>query len=340
MLQLKRAPAPAQPRAVAVTDGFQLSVLSQQPANQTAADYQLSVTPVANGGLDVSISVKSAGLAACELELSYPTAYTPQGGQALPWPDDSGMLAYNVEMDDPGRLVYTARLRDEAAQRGSRGQFEVVRLVFAEAQAPVAQPVLTPAPVAQAPLVQPAPAVQPAAVPGGTAAQQWLRESYLALPALNGPYSVYGDANWQQAADEVYRLANEARAKKGQPALLRDPHLDAVAQAHALDMARQKYFEHKNLLGMEVFERLTAAGAPGWWTAGENIAAGQRTPEEVHTSWMNSSGHKVNIRSEKYQRMGVGVYYDASSPYGWYWVQVFASYDEPGTGTTWVEPGV
>jgi uncharacterized protein YkwD len=336
MLQLKHAPAPIPvaapaPKLLASAEGFQLSLLSQQVADTGSANYKLAATPVPGGGMAVNISVDSAGLAACALELSYPQAYTPQGGQPQPWPADDGQLAYNVNMDDPGRLVYEARLRDEAAQRGSSGQFELVRLVFAEAQAPVAQPVPVPT---QAPVAQTAPALT--AIGG---AQQWLQNYYLALPSLTAPYSVYGDANWQQAADEVFKLANEARAKKGQAAYVRDPYLDAVAQAHAKDMAQAKFFEHKDLFGMEVFQRLDAAGAPAWWSAGENIAAGQRTALEAHTSWMNSSGHKVNIRSENFQRMGVGVYYDAASPFGWYWVQVFASYDEAGEPAHWLEPG-
>ncbi len=354
MLQLKRAPVPEpapeppQPVVLAAAEGFELRLLDQEFAGKGQASYNLTIADAPSGGVEVSVHVDSTALTACELELSYPRGYAAQGGQPLPWPEDGGQLVYNVNLNDPDRLTYTARLCDEAAQRGSSGEFTVLRLVFAAAMpAPVAQsgptPVPAPATVAQ---LNPAPA-QPMAVPAATQAAlpngnagQWVVSYYLPLPPLNGPYSVYGDASWQRAADEVFALANEARAKKGQPALVRDAHLDAVAQAHAVDMAHANYFEHKNLLGMEVFERLNAAGAPSWWSAGENIAAGQRSPAEVHESWMDSSGHKVNIRGENFQRMGVGVYYDANSTYGWYWVQVFASYNESGSGSTWIEPGV
>jgi uncharacterized protein YkwD len=346
MLQLKRAPQaapapePPKPVVLAAADGFELRLLNENFAGEGQASYMLAIADAPAGGVEVSVNVDSAALTSCELQLDYPHSYSPQGGQAQPWPgDDEGRLAYNVNLDTPGHLVYTARLRDEAAQRGSSGAFTVLRLVFAEAlQAPVAQPEPTPAAATPQPAPTPTLASAPVALPTGNA-RQWLASYYLTLPPLSGPYSVYGDSSWQQAADEVFALANAARAKKGQPALLRDAHLDAVAQAHAVDMAREGYFEHKNLLGMEVFERLNAVGAPAWWAAGENIAAGQRSPEEAHTSWMNSSGHKVNIRGEKYQRLGIGVYYDANSPYGWYWVQVFASYDEQGTGAHWLEPG-
>lgn len=56
-------------------------------------------------------------------------------------------------------------------------------------------------------------------------------------------------------------------------------------------------------------------------SAGENIAAGQRTPDEVMQAWMNSSGHRANILNAKYTELGVGYYKGGS--YGVYWVQEF-----------------
>ncbi len=50
--------------------------------------------------------------------------------------------------------------------------------------------------------------------------------------------------------------------------------------------------------------------------AGENIAKGQRTPQEVMKSWMNSSGHRKNIMSANFTKIGVG-YYNGE------WVQEF-----------------
>jgi uncharacterized protein YkwD len=44
-----------------------------------------------------------------------------------------------------------------------------------------------------------------------------------------------------------------------------------------------------------------------WSWAGENIAMGQRTAEEVMNSWMNSSGHRSNILSSSFKEIGFGV---------------------------------
>jgi uncharacterized protein YkwD len=159
------------------------------------------------------------------------------------------------------------------------------------------------------------------------AVQEWLDKYYLPLPAEGAPYGVYTDAQAQAYADQVFALTNAERAKKGHTQLRRNPHLDAVAQAHAIHMAQARFFEHESPLGMEVFQRLDAAGSPGWSWAGENIAAGYRTPEVAMKEWMDSSGHRKNIRNEEYREIGVGVYYDASTEYGWFWVQVFATFD-------------
>ena len=41
-------------------------------------------------------------------------------------------------------------------------------------------------------------------------------------------------------------------------------------------------------------------------SAGENIAQGQRTPEEVVQAWMNSAGHRANILNNGFTHIGVG----------------------------------
>lgn len=167
--------------------------------------------------------------------------------------------------------------------------------------------------------------------------RQWLEQYYLPLPALGSTYGVYSSADEQGEADVVFKLLNQHRASKRAPLLVRDAHLDAVAQAHALHMARAGFFEHQSPLGMEVYERINAAGAPSWRAAGENIAAGQRSGQEAEDTWMRSKGHRHNILGEQYERVGIGAAYVPGSEYGWYWVQVFATYDGRAEAR-WLEP--
>ncbi len=56
--------------------------------------------------------------------------------------------------------------------------------------------------------------------------------------------------------------------------------------------------------------------------AGENIAWGQKTPEEVVNAWMNSKGHRENILNSRFTSIGVGLYEQNGT---YYWCQLFVS---------------
>ena len=56
--------------------------------------------------------------------------------------------------------------------------------------------------------------------------------------------------------------------------------------------------------------------------AGENIAWGQKTPEEVVNAWMNSKGHRENILNSRFTSIGVGLYEQNVT---YYWCQLFVS---------------
>ncbi|MDR1914821.1 MAG: CAP domain-containing protein [Clostridiales bacterium] len=54
---------------------------------------------------------------------------------------------------------------------------------------------------------------------------------------------------------------------------------------------------------------------------GENIAAGQPTPESVMDAWMDSPGHAENILRPDFSHIGVG--YSRSPMHGTLWSQEF-----------------
>jgi uncharacterized protein YkwD len=58
-------------------------------------------------------------------------------------------------------------------------------------------------------------------------------------------------------------------------------------------------------------------------TAGENIAAGQTSPDQVMTSWMNSSGHRANILNSSFGHIGVGIVKNSAGTI--YWTQDFTN---------------
>ncbi|GAA3345680.1 hypothetical protein GCM10020358_53660 [Amorphoplanes nipponensis] len=105
---------------------------------------------------------------------------------------------------------------------------------------------------------------------------------------------------------EVTSLVNKERAKAGCAALKTDARLARAARAHSQNMATGNFFSHTDPQGRSSAQRVLDAGY-NWQRTGENIAAGQRTPAEVMTAWMNSSGHRANILNCAFKDLGVGV---------------------------------
>lgn len=131
--------------------------------------------------------------------------------------------------------------------------------------------------------------------------------------------------------DEVLRLVNEARATKRKcgattykavPALRADAKLARVAAAHSKDMAAHNYFSHESRNGDTPFDRMKDAGYR-YSSAGENIAAGYRTPSSVVKAWLKSTGHCKNIMKRSYTELGIG--FAAGGYYGSYWTQDFGN---------------
>ena len=81
-----------------------------------------------------------------------------------------------------------------------------------------------------------------------------------------------------------------------------------------------KLFSHTRPNGTSCF---TVLEGISYRCMGENIAAGQRTPKEVVTDWMNSPGHRANILSPDFTKIGVGLVYNSNSVYGYFWTQIF-----------------
>ena len=124
-------------------------------------------------------------------------------------------------------------------------------------------------------------------------------------------------ANVSQAVQQVIDLTNEQRRKNGLPALKADTQLSGVAQKKSVDMQQKGYFSHTSPTYGSPFDMMRDNGVT-YKTAGENIAQGQRTPQEVVNAWMNSEGHRKNILSRDFTHIGVG--YEAT---GHHWTQMF-----------------
>ncbi|MBE5862630.1 MAG: sporulation protein [Lachnospiraceae bacterium] len=120
--------------------------------------------------------------------------------------------------------------------------------------------------------------------------------------------------------EQVVALVNAERAKEGLPALKVDETLQAAALARAKETVQ--LFSHTRPNGTSCFTILKEYGI-SYRYAGENIAYGQRSPEEVVNAWMNSEGHRANIMNKNFTTIGIGYYQTANGTK--YWSQLFLS---------------
>ncbi len=136
-------------------------------------------------------------------------------------------------------------------------------------------------------------------------------------PVTNQPPAEQQTTTLSAFEQKVVDLTNQERAKSGLAPLTIDTELSKVAREKSLDMSSKGYFSHTSPTYGSPFDMMKTFGIT-YKSAGENIAMGQRTPEEVVTAWMNSEGHRKNILSANFTHIGVGY-----SEQGNYWTQMF-----------------
>lgn len=127
-------------------------------------------------------------------------------------------------------------------------------------------------------------------------------------------------------ANEVLRLVNIERANVGVAPLVLDEALCNAANMRAIEMDCTGVFGHKRPNDNSCFEVYDICNVEWQNACGENIAAGQATPEDVMKSWLSSAGHKANILSPEYTKMGLGYSNSGcgAGEYSHYWAQEFA----------------
>ena len=117
---------------------------------------------------------------------------------------------------------------------------------------------------------------------------------------------------------QVVDLVNAERAKAGLAPLTIDANVEKAANVRANEI--QTSFDHVRPNGSS-FSTALKEQSVSFQGAGENIAWGQKTPEEVMNAWMNSAGHRANILNKNYTHIGVGNVQNSSGTQ--YWVQLF-----------------
>jgi len=144
-------------------------------------------------------------------------------------------------------------------------------------------------------------------------------------PGLNGV------AQADTRASRVIELTNEARMAAGLGRLVPSAELSQAAQAYAEVLAGGDCFGHTCGPQADLRSRVEQSGYTGWTRLGENIAAGQRSPEEVVDAWMASPGHRANMLNPAFGEIGVGVVSRGRTRL--YWVQIFGARRETAPTT-------
>jgi len=127
-----------------------------------------------------------------------------------------------------------------------------------------------------------------------------------------------GNSTNKSYTQQVVDLVNAERAKEGLAPLTIDPNVEKAATVRANEI--QSNFDHTRPNGSSFSTALKEQGV-NYRGAGENIAWGQKTPQDVVNAWMNSAGHRANIMNKSYTHIGVGNTQNNSGTQ--YWVQLF-----------------
>lgn len=128
-------------------------------------------------------------------------------------------------------------------------------------------------------------------------------------------YSPEQPSTTLQFDQQVLQLVNSERANAGLSPLSMDSNLCNMALVKAQDLINNNYFEHTSPTYGSPFDMMKKFQI-NYDAAGENIAKGQPTPEQVMNDWMNSEGHRANILSSSFKNIGIGYFKGA-------WVQEF-----------------
>jgi len=122
---------------------------------------------------------------------------------------------------------------------------------------------------------------------------------------------------------EMLMLINQERSARGIATLSVNATLESQAEQYACELIEFDFFAHENpVTGSTLGDRAEEFGYD-FLIVGENLAAGQTTPQQAMAQLMDSAGHRANILDTRFTEVGLGV--RTGGTYGTYWVQEFGA---------------
>lgn len=138
--------------------------------------------------------------------------------------------------------------------------------------------------------------------------------------------TIDGEAHNLRAGAEADLIAivNSYRAANGLQAVSPNGALTGAASWMAGDMAAKSYIAHVSSDGRSPTQRMSAFGYPATsMFTGEDLGAGYGAASAVLSAWQASAAHNAVLLNPNYNAIGVGVVYNPSSTYKWYWAADF-----------------
>ena len=130
------------------------------------------------------------------------------------------------------------------------------------------------------------------------------------------------EINFDETSEKaMFDLVNKERSAREVKILIFDKKLQMVARSHSQDMFERGYFSHFSPEGLTVADRASQAGID-FLVIGENLAYAPSL-DLAHKGLMNSAGHRENILSTDYLRIGIGIV--DGGVYGKMFTQVFSN---------------
>lgn len=134
--------------------------------------------------------------------------------------------------------------------------------------------------------------------------------SFITIPAeseerVDLGFTTIEVTNDPEAELQMFTLINEERKKVGLSVVVVDFELKEVARHHGVDMFSKGYFSHVNTQNQTPFDRIEEANID-FIAAGENLAFAP-TVKLAHQGLIQSQGHRANILSPDFGKVGIGV---------------------------------
>ena len=126
------------------------------------------------------------------------------------------------------------------------------------------------------------------------------------------------------AQGDLISLINAYRSSNGLQQVSSNSALTAAATWMASDMAAKNYIGHVSSDGRSPTQRMSAFGYPATsMYTGVDLGAGFGTASAVLAGWQASAAHNAVLLNPNYDALGIGLVYNSSSTYKWYWAADF-----------------